>query len=384
MAGSLDGIKVLDLSRFIAGPVCGMLLGDMGADVVKVERADQGEDARAIAPKVGGESLYVMMFNRNKRSLVLDYRSTKGQQLLRDLASKADILIENFRPGTLEKMGCSYAQLSSINPRLIMVRISGFGQTGPHAQRPCFDVIAQALSGLMELTGQVAGEPVPSGAFIVDQVTGLYATVGALGALQARERTGKGQVVDVALLDSAVTLLLTAIPEYALFGTEATRKGARDRYSAPANNYHCKDRRWIHFNAGNDALFSRLCKAAGLEYLLSDERFSSHAGRMANADAIEAIIAGWVAQHDSEALVEMLARAEVPCGKVATIAEVFANPQLKHREQIVEISYPDVGNVPMHGVTVKLSETASSIRRRAPAIGEHTSEVLADWLGKSF
>ncbi|MFC7397843.1 CaiB/BaiF CoA transferase family protein [Chelatococcus sp. GCM10030263] len=381
MAGSLEGLKVLDLSRFIAGPMCGMLLGDMGADVVKVERAGKGEDGRVIAPKVGGESLYVMMYNRNKRSLTLDYRSPEGQELLRNLAAEADVLIENFRPGTLEKMGCGWEELSARNPRLVMVRISGFGQNGLFAERPCFDVIAQAMSGLMEITGEDGGKPVPSGAFIIDQVTGLYATVGALGALQARERTGRGQVVDTALLDSAVTLLLTAIPEYALFGVEATRKGARDRYSAPANNYLCRDGRWVHVNAGNDALFPRWCKAAGLADLITDERFSSHAARMANADAIEAIVADWAAQHDADAIVDMMVRAEVPSGKVATIAEVVANPQLKHREQIVDIDYPGIGKVPMHGVTVKLSGTANSIRRPAPSIGQHTSEVLTDWLG---
>jgi CoA:oxalate CoA-transferase len=374
-------LKVLDLSRFIAGPLCGMLLGDMGADVVKVERAGKGEDARVIAPKVGGESLYVAMYNRNKRSITLDYRNARAQALLRDLAAHADVLIENFRPGTMEKMGCGWDALRAVNPRLVMVRISGFGQDGPLAQRPCFDVIAQAMSGLMEITGEPGGPPLPSGSFIVDNTTGLYAAVGTLAALQARAQTGRGQVVDAALLDSAVTLLLTAIPEQILLGIETTRNGARDRYSAPANNYLCRDGRWVHFNAGNDIMFPRMCKAAGLEHLLGDPLFSTHAARMANVQAIETIVAGWVAQLDADEVVKRLAEADVPCGKVATIREVVENPQLKHRNQIIEIDHPTIGKLPMHGVTVQFSETESSVRAPAPSIGQHTTEILADWLG---
>jgi crotonobetainyl-CoA:carnitine CoA-transferase CaiB-like acyl-CoA transferase len=378
---ALHGLKVLDLSRFIAGPLCGMLLGDMGADVVKVERTGKGEDARVIAPHLGGESLYVMMYNRNKRSLTVDYRSEQGLALIRRLAAGADVVIENFRAGTMEQMGCSWEELARINPGLVMVRISGFGQTGPYADRPCFDVIAQAMSGLMEITGEADGPPVPSGAFIVDQVTGLYATIGALAALKARETTGRGQVVDAALLDSAVTLLQTGIPEARLMGVNATRKGARDRYSAPANNYICRDGRYVHLNAGNDVMFPRLCEAMAMKELLSDPRFASHAARMENVAAVEAVVAGWAAMRGSDEVEELLAKVGVPCGKVATMDEVAFNPQLLHRGQIIEIDHPTIGKLPMHGVTVQLSENPNSIRRAPPSIGQHSEEVLAEWLG---
>jgi CoA:oxalate CoA-transferase len=360
-----------------------MLLGDMGADVIKVERVGKGEDARVIAPHVGGESLYVMMYNRNKRSLTVDFRSDEGLALIRSLAAEADIIIENFRAGTMEQMGCSWETLSALNKRLIMVRISGFGQTGPYADRPCFDVIAQAMSGLMDITGEADGPPVPSGSFIVDHVTGLYATIGTLAALKARDTTGRGQVVDTALLDSAVTLLLTGIPEARLLNVNATRKGARDRYSAPANNYLCRDNRYVHLNGGNDTMFPRLCDAMGMPHLLTDPRFSTHAARMDNSAAIEAVVSGWTVMHDSEDVVSILAKAGVPCGKVATMDEVASNAQLLHRGQIVEIDHPTIGKLPMHGVTVQLSDTPNGIRLPPPSIGQHSDEVLRDWLGMS-
>ncbi len=381
MAGALDGLRVLDLSRFIAGPLCGMLLGDMGADVVKIERPGKGEDARAIAPHVGGESLYVMMYNRNKRSLGLDFRHKRAQALLRDLAAQADVLIENFRPGTMERMGCGWGSLRAANPRLVMVSISGFGRGGPYAERPCFDVIAQAMSGLMELTGEPGRMPVPSGAFIVDQVTGLYAALGAVTALQARERSGQGQLVDTSLMASAITLLLTAIPESMLLGVESTRRGARDRYSAPANNFQASDGGWVHLSAGNDQLFPRFLAQAGLTHLAADSRFASHAARLANAAAIETIVAGWVAQHSTAEVVASMATAGVPCGKVATVGEMIDDPQVRQQNMIVELAHSTIGKLPMHGLTVGLSDTPGELRRPAPSVGEHTREVLGEWAG---
>ena len=325
-------------------------------------------------------SLYAMMYNRNKRGLTLDFRHPGAAVLLRALIAEADVLIENFRAGTMEEMGLGWETLRAINPRLIMVRISGFGQDGPYATHSCLDVVAQAMSGIMEMTGTPDGPPLPAGTFIVDQVTGLYATIGALGALNARHATGRGQMVDAALMDSAVTLLLTAIPQSLLFGENVSRQGARDRYSAPANNYATAEGRWVHLNAGNNIMFPRLCAAMERLDLLNDPRFATHAARMANVAEIEAIVADWVHGFGAEEVVALLTRAQVPCGKVATIDEVVRNPQLLHREQIVEIDHPTIGKLPMHGVTVRFSETKNAIRRPAPSIGEHRRSVLADWL----
>jgi len=377
----LAGLKVLDLSRFIAGPFCAMQLADMGADVVKVERPGIGEDQRQIEPLVGGESLYVMAFNRNKRGITLDLRHPRAQQVVRELAKRADVLVENFRPGTLEKMGCAPETLAQLNPRLVVVRISGFGQDGPLADRPCFDAIAQAMSGLMEMTGQPDGPPTVAGTFVVDYVTGLYATMAALAALQARNASGKGQVVDVALLDSAISLLMTAIPEYLLLGRQTTRRGARDRYTAPANTFRTASGDWVLLSCGNNTLFPRFAAAAGLTLLLGDPRFADANARMANVDALERIVADWTGTRTTEEVLVIAARADVPCAKVATIADVVENPQLRYRGQIVTMEHPTIGTLPMHGLTIRFADTPGAIERTAPSLGQHNDEVLRDWLG---
>ena len=380
-SGALQGIKVLDLCRFISGPFCAMQLGDLGADVVKVERKDVGEDTRAITPKIEGESLYVMMYNRNKRGLALDFRHPGALAILKDLAAQCDVLVENFRPGTLEAMGLGWDVLHALNPRLVVVRISGFGQDGPIAHRPCFDVIAQASSGLMSMTGAADGPPTMAGTFMIDYATGLYGVIGTLAALKAREHTGIGQVVDVSLLDSAVSFLMTAIPEFLLLGREAKRNGTRDRYVAPANNFQSGDGEWVHISAGTDALFPRFAKVAGLPGLLADPRFADVAARARNVEAVEQEVSKFAAQHSADEIVLLMEQAGVPCAKVARISDVVANPQLRHRNQIVELDVPSVGKIPMHGLTIGLSGTPGSIRRPPPKIGEHTEEVLADWAG---
>ncbi len=383
MSGPLDGVKVLDLSRFIAGPHCGMLLGDMGADVIKVEKPVGGEDGRLVPPTVNDESLYVMVYNRNKRGITLNSRDPRAQDLLRELTRQADVLIENFRPGTMEQMGCSWEVLHEINPRLIMARISGFGQDGPYAQRPCFDVIAQGMSGLMEITGQPGGPPTMSGTFVVDYTTALYATIGVLGALHHREKTGRGQLVDLALLDSAVSLLMTAIPEHVLQGRMTTRLGNRDRYVAPANTFQARDGSWVVVVGGNPAHFPRMVRALQREDLLQDPRFDTVEARLEHVDEIESIVAEWVASKTGDEVVAIMEKVELPCTKVATIADVVANPQLKHRRQIVETEHPTAGRVPMQGITIQYSETKAEIRRPAPTLGQHNEEVLAQWLGYS-
>ncbi|KGT92231.1 hypothetical protein NG99_14580 [Erwinia typographi] len=379
MTGSLEGLKVLDLSRFIAGPLCAMQLADMGADVVKVERTGKGEDTRQNKPQLNDQSLYFLSFNRNKRSLELDFRSAEGQAQLRQLISKADVLIENFRPGTMEKMGCGWETLHQLNPRLIMVRISGFGQSGPLSQRPCFDAIAQAMSGIMSISGQQDGPPTMAGTFMVDYASALYATIGTLGALNVRHATGRGQLVEASLLESAVSMLISAIPEQAQLGRTMSRVGNLDRFSAPVNSYQTADRRWVYLSAGTDALFSRLIEAMGRQDLMEDARFNNYHQRLANNSGIDAIVADWVRSLPADEVVMLMDKAGVPCSAVATIDEVLQNPQLKARNQLVDIEHPTAGTYTTHGVTVSLSDTPGSIRRAPPVLGAHTDEVLAEW-----
>lgn len=381
--GALDGLKVLDLSRFIAGPHCAMLLGDLGADVVKVERVRVGDDTRALMPFIEGESVYFMMFNRNKRSLTLDFRNPDDQTLLRRLIAEADVLVENFRPGTMEKMGCGWDDLHALNPRLIMARISGFGQSTSLANEPCFDAIAQAVSGLVDLTGQPDGPPSMAGTFMADYATALYATIGILAALERRHATGVGQMVDVSLVGSATSLLMTAIPEHLVHGRKVTRMGNRDRYAAPANTFQSRDGAWIHMVAGNDAHFPRFVRMIDRPELLEDPRFATLAARMRNVDAIEAVAAAWFAAHDSSEILAALSRAELPSAKIQTIEEVAANPYMREAGNIIDVEHPVAGTVPMQGLTIGLSASPASVRSPAPTLGQHTGEVLADWLGTS-
>lgn len=377
--GALAGVRVLDLSRFIAGPYCGMLLADMGADVVKVEKPGVGDVTRSYQPQLDGTSLYSMVFNRNKRSLALDVRTPEGQQTLRALVAEADVLLENFRPGVMEKMGCGWEALHALNPRLVMARVSGFGQDGPYAERPCFDVIAQAMGGLMEVTGDPKGPPTISGTYICDYTTAMYTCIGILGALQARHRTGKGQLVDVALLDSAASLLLTAIPEKILLGRDTTRRGNTDRYGAPNNAYQTADDEWVHIAGGT--LFPRFVTAIGRAELITDARYCTIQQRLINRDSLDAVAADWVRQTPTAEVLARMEQFEVPCAKVATISDVLANPQLRHRGQIAEVPHPTAGSIPVQGVTIHLSDTPLTIRSGQPAVGENTDEVLTEWLG---
>jgi crotonobetainyl-CoA:carnitine CoA-transferase CaiB-like acyl-CoA transferase len=378
--GALDGIRVVDLSRFIAGPYCAMLLADMGADVVKVEPPGRGETSRAFGPFVAGQSLYTMVFNRNKRSLTLDLRSDGGKDLLRSLLRKADVLVENFVPGTLEAMGFDWDTLKALNPRLIVTRISGFGQNGPLSRKPCFDVIAQATSGLMDITGEAGGRPTMAGTYVVDYSTGLYATIGTLGALQARTRTGTGQIVDVALLDSAMSMLMTAIPEQLLLGRTMTRRGNRDRYGAPANTFSTRDGGWVHLATAGDPMFRTLAQTMGRPELADDPRFRDNAARMQNVEELERCISDWTATLTAAELLDALQAIGVPCAKVAAISELIANPQIAEGRQLLHMDHPKAGTVPMQGFSVHLGDSPMRLRHPPPMLGEHTNEVLQEWL----
>lgn len=381
MTGPLDGIKVLDLSRFIAGPHCTMILADMGADVVKVEKAGSGDDSRHFPPFQNGESLYGMALNRNKRSMTLNFRNPKSQDMLRELVKGADVLVENFRPGTMEEMGCGWDVLHEINPRLVMTRLSGFGQDGPYAQLPGFDGIAQAMSGLMSLAGDPEGPPMLAGAFYIDYMTGMYGANATLAALFSRQTTGKGQMVDVSLLDSAVSVLTTAISSQVNQGVTLTRTGNRDRYSAPANVFATGSGDHVLMLAGTQALFRRAAEAIGRPELIEDPRFDTVPTRLANAPAIEEIIQHWCLSQTTEGIIATFGKAGIPVAKVATPEDVVNNPQLLHRKQITKVIHPKAGDVAVSGVTMQLSGTPLSIRRPPPMLGEHNQDVLAEWLG---
>lgn len=381
--GPLAGLKVLDLSRFIAGPHCAAQLADLGADVVKVERTGLGDDTRSLLPKISGESIYFMVFNRNKRSISLNFRDPKAQEILRLLVKEADILIENFRPGTMEKMGCGWDVLHKINPRLVMASISGYGQTGKMSKEPCFDGIAQAASGLMDITGSSSGPPTVAGTFVVDYATALYAAVGILAAVEHRHRSGVGQLVDVSLMGSAMSLLMTAIPEKMLLGNVMSRMGNNDRYSAPADVYQTKDDRWVYLIAGNDTLFPRLASIMGRNDLLEDPRFSTLKCRLSNRAEIDAIVSKWARLHTASDVIKMAKRAEIPGSLVQTVADVIENPYTHEAGHIVTVNHPIAGQFPAQGSPIRLSETPSSVRTAAPVLGGDTETILSEWLGMS-
>jgi crotonobetainyl-CoA:carnitine CoA-transferase CaiB-like acyl-CoA transferase len=379
----LEGIRVLDVSRVLAGPFCSMLLGDMGADVVKVERVGRGDDSRSVGDTVAGESTYFLVMNRNKRGVTLDFRQPEGLDLLKRLAGEADVLVENFRAGTMEAMGLGWQTLHELNPRLILASISGFGQSGPYVDYAAFDMIVQAMSGMMDMTGEPDRPPVTTGTFIVDYATGIYTAFGILGALRARDQTGRGQHLDMALLDTAFSFLVTAIPDWLLLRHRMERRGNRDRYCAPTNLFTSKDGRYVFVAAATDGLFPRLAKVIGREDMLSDPRYSTNAERMKRIEETEKILGDWVAERTADDVVATIRSAGLPCAKVATIDEVVDDPQIRHRDMLVEIDHPTVGSVPMAGLNVRFSETSETIRRHPPLLGQHNEEVYREWLGMS-
>ncbi len=326
MAKALEGMKVLDLARVIAGPHCSMILGDLGAEVVKVEKSGSGDMSRDNQPKVNGESTYFMTHNRNKKSITLNFRHPKAREILFGLVRNADVLVENFRAGTLEDMGCGYEKLKEVNPGLILTRISGFGQDGPYAQRGCFDGAAQAMSGLMDVTGMENGQPFMVGTYVVDYTAALYGVIGTLAALRARTLTGVGQVVDVSLLDSAVSLMHTAVVDYDSLGLKMTRHGNNDRYAWPANVYMAKDSRWVYIHAGMDNMFSLLAKIMGREDLLQDSRYNRRESRAQHTQECDKFVQEWVCTKESDEVVRLVSAAGILCAKVNDMTEMMNDP----------------------------------------------------------
>jgi crotonobetainyl-CoA:carnitine CoA-transferase CaiB-like acyl-CoA transferase len=373
-ARPLDDVRVIDLSRFIAGPFCAQLLADMGAEVVKVERPG-GEDARQHKPFLDGESLYVMAFSRNKRAMTLDTRHPEAREVLERLIRTSDVLVENYRPGTLAAMGLGPERLRELNPRLIVTSISGFGQDGPLAERALFDAIAQAMSGLMSLTGD-GEQPTTAGTYVADYVAGLYGALGTVMALRHRDRTGEGQVVDVASLDGLFSCLATQVMATANLGEAPPRTGSRDALNAPANVFRAQDG-YLYLHGGTNPLFPRLCRAMGQAELARDARFAGVNERMANQAAIERIVGEWTASGTVEQAGERLTAEGIPWGPVATVPDVVASPQIAAREMLVVVDHPTLGELRVPGVPIKLSASPGGVRTPPPRVGQDTEEVLA-------
>lgn len=376
----LDGISVLELGTMVAGPFCGRMLADFGADVIKVE-IPTGDPVRGMGKRVDGKSLYASSIFRNKKMVSIDLRSDKGRALVRDLVAKVDVLIENFRPGTMEKWGLGYDELSALNPRLVMVRISGFGQTGPYSQRAGYGIIGESMSGLRHLTGDPDRPPSRVSVSLTDYITGLHAAYGVVMAILKRQQTGEGQCIDAALFESAFNFMEPYIPAYDKLGFVANRTGSRLPDNTPNNLYTARDGRHIHLAAVSEPTWRRLMTAIGREDLLSDPRFETFSGRSEHEDEIDAIIGDWAGRHDLEELDSILQDAGVPASRIFTMADAFADPHYAAREMLVDVPDADIGSVRLANVVPKLSATPGGIDYAGGQVGVDTRRVLSDVAG---
>jgi formyl-CoA transferase len=381
--GPLDGVRVLDLTRVVAGPYCSMFLGDLGAEVVKVEQPGAGDDTRGWGPPfAGGESAYYLCINRNKKSLTLDLKSKRAVELLRELVKSTDVILENFRPGTMERLGLGEKELRALNPRLIYASLTGFGADGPMSDWPGYDLIVQAWGGLMSITGTPDGEPVKVGVAIIDLVAGLMLGKAITAALFAREKIGIGQRIDTSLLEAEVASLINVGSNYLVGGEIPTRWGNAHPNIVPYQNFKTADG-YLVIGVASETIWKRFCVAVGREELTQDPRFINNSKRVENRAELVALLSEIFLRRDNATWFKLLTEAEVPCAPVQTIDQVFQAPQVLHRDMLVEIDHPTAGKVRMAGIPVKFSETPASVRKPPPLLGEHNEEVLKNWLGMS-
>jgi crotonobetainyl-CoA:carnitine CoA-transferase CaiB-like acyl-CoA transferase len=377
----LDGITILDLSRVLAGPYCTMLAADMGARVIKIEHPTRGDDTRAWGPPFAeGESTYYLSVNRNKESVALDFKHPEGRAALDRLLAQADVVVENFRPGTLDAIGLGYGTLAEKQPRLIYVSISGFGRTGPRRDEAGYDAIAQAESGLMSVTGTPDGPPVRLGVAVADLASGMFAFQGMLAALLARARTGRGQLVEVALMDAVTALLTYQAERFLTTGLVPTRAGNRHASIAPYDAFDAKDGVLI-LAIGSDGLWQTFCRAAGLDEFADDAALVTNAGRVRAYPTLRARLADVIATRTRDEWIRVLRAAGVPAGAVRTIDEALGDPQIAAREMVAHVPHPTIGSLPVLGIPVKLSDTPGAIRSAPPLLGQHTRTVLKDDAG---
>ena len=379
--GPLDGIRVLDLTRVLAGPYCTMFLGDLGAEVVKVEQPGVGDDTRGWGPPfTGGESAYFLCVNRNKKSVTIDLKSTEGVALLRRLAERADVLIENFRPGTMERLDLGEKDLRAANPRLIYASLSGFGADGPMSDAPGYDLIVQAWGGLMSITGPADGEPSKVGVAIIDLVAGLMLGKSIAAALFAREKLGVGQKIDTSLLEAEVACLINVGSNYLVEGNIPRRWGNAHPSIVPYQSFKTEDG-YLVIGVASEGIWRRFCQAIGRAEWADDSRFEKNSNRVENRSLLIGLLAEIFLSRSTDEWLKLLNSAEIPCAPVQTVDQVFAASQVLHREMLVQVEHPTAGTVRMAGIPVKFSLTQASVRLPPPLLGQHNEEVLESWLG---
>jgi formyl-CoA transferase len=380
---ALLGIRVLDLSRVLAGPFCSMLLADMGADVIKLEVPGRGDDSREFPPFMEGESLYYVNLNRGKRSITVNLKSAEGVKVFKKLVKKCDVLIENFSPGTMERLGLGYEVLRKENPRLIYAAISGFGQTGPYRSRPGYDIIGQAMGGLLSITGWPDSPPTRSGTAIGDILSSLFCCIGTLAALNVRERTGRGQLVDVALVDSVYAALENIPQKYFVEGKAPGRIGNRYEFIYPYDTFRARDG-WVVIAIANDAIWERFLAVAGLRELGVDGRFSSNTLRVENNATLKELLEKWTSERGRDEIVALLNENRVPSCPIYDIKDASEDTHIsKAREMVVNIHQPGLGDVRLQGNPIKMSETDPRPRGPAPALGADSERILKEILGLS-
>ena len=390
MTGPLHGLRVFDLTRILAGPTCTQILGDLGADVIKIERRESGDDTRGFGPpflkdgagKETTESAYFLSANRNKRSITLDLTKAEGQELARRIIAHCDVVTENFKVGNLAKYGLSYAQLKTDFPRLVYCSITGFGQTGPYAARPGYDVLIQGMGGFMGVTGASDGKPQKAGVPVADLMAGMYAAVAIIAALRHREVTGEGQYIDLGILDTQVATLTIQGLNYLASGEVPRRLGNAHPNIVPYQVFAAADGDFI-LAVGNDAQFQRFCEFAGVPELAAEEKFRTNDARVRNRDELTGRLEPILARHPSRYWLEGLEPLNVSCGPINTIDQVFADPQVRHREMEIEMRHPLAEESPVRLIAspIRMSATPPSYRRPPPTLGQHTDEVLEGLLG---
>lgn len=379
-SGALAGLRVIDLTRVLAGPFCTMMLADMGAEVIKIEEPGKGDDSRHFAPFRNGESAYFMNLNRNKKGITLDLKG-KGREVFLDLVREADVVIENFRPGTMDKLGLGYETLKEANPRLVYAAVSGFGDTGPYRLRPGYDIIGQAMGGLMSTTGWPGGEPTRSGTAMADVLAGLSVAIGILAALRHRDRTGVGQKVDVALVDSVVASLEIITQIYLTEGRVPERIGNRYESCYPYDSFRAGDGSVV-IAAANDKLWKLVCQTIGSPGLADDERFDTNAKRVARHAEIKPLIEAWTCRHPVDVVVERMLAAGVPASPINTVDRLVNDPHIAGaRQMFVDVEHPVAGSTKLTGSHIKFTATPTRIASPAPVLGQHNGDILGGLLG---